>query len=277
MPQKAQRADIVSVALFRDGASACVLGDGGVHADETAHYEVITGRSRIVPDTRGLVDYKEEDGGSIHLHIDKKLPDAIGRAEPAFVETLLHEAELLGHQPPDIEGFDVACHTGGPRVLHEVASALGAADEQLASSWAVMKARGNLSGASNLAVLDHLNRATAESARPLDVYAQRALPTFDLIHRAICSLWIVLPALLTTASAAMCQVPRVGSPAHASPRSPQPPPPSVGNGCSPCRWARARASRGSFSVDPPRSRRCSRPPRGASRWARPSCRHAPAR
>ena len=178
MPQKAQRADIVSVALFRDGASACVLGDGGVHADETAHYEVITGRSRIVPDTRGLVDYQEEDGGSIHLHIDKKLPDAIGRAEPAFVETLLHEAELLGHQPPDIEGFDVACHTGGPRVLHEVASALGAADEQLASSWAVMKARGNLSGASNLAVLDHLNRATAESARPLDVYAQRALPTF---------------------------------------------------------------------------------------------------
>ena len=41
-----------------------------------------------------------------------------------------------------------------------MAAALGASDEQFASSWAVMKAHGNLSGASNFAVLDHLNRRT---------------------------------------------------------------------------------------------------------------------
>ncbi|CAE8585686.1 unnamed protein product [Polarella glacialis] len=54
--------------------------------------------------------------------------------------------------------MDIACHTGGPRVLHEVAKAADAADEQLAASWAVMKAHGNLSGASNLSVLDYQNR-----------------------------------------------------------------------------------------------------------------------
>ncbi|CAE8629530.1 unnamed protein product [Polarella glacialis] len=54
--------------------------------------------------------------------------------------------------------MDIACHTGGPRVLHEVAKAADATDEQLAASWAVMKAHGNLSGASNLSVLDYQNR-----------------------------------------------------------------------------------------------------------------------
>lgn len=49
-------------------------------------------------------------------------------------------------------------------MLHEVAAAIGASDEQLASSWSIMQAHGNLSGASNLAVLDHLNRATADDA-----------------------------------------------------------------------------------------------------------------
>ena len=58
--------------------------------------------------------------------------------------------------------MDVLCHTGGPKVLREVARGLSMeeprANEALASSWAVMREHGNLSGASNLAVLDHYNR-----------------------------------------------------------------------------------------------------------------------
>jgi len=59
--------------------------------------------------------------------------------------------------PPDITKFDIVCHTGGPSVLKEVAQAIGVTADHLASSWEVMRARGNLSGASNLAVLDQQN------------------------------------------------------------------------------------------------------------------------
>jgi hypothetical protein len=91
------------------------------------------------------------------LHLDKDLPNAVGRAEPAFVETLIDQAKALGHNVPPLKDMDIACHTGGPRVLYEVAKASGVDDAALASSWAVMRAHGNLSGASNLAVLDHHN------------------------------------------------------------------------------------------------------------------------
>ena len=78
------------------------------------------------------------------------------------MEGLLAEAEEVGYSPPEMDGFNLACHTGGPRILYEVATALGVEDQQLASSWAIMTAYGNLSGASNLTVLDHLNRSTAD-------------------------------------------------------------------------------------------------------------------
>ena len=65
--------------------------------------------------------YREQTDGSIKLHLDRGLPDAVAAAEPAFVERLLCEASAAGATPPGLDEFDVACHTGGPRVLHEVA------------------------------------------------------------------------------------------------------------------------------------------------------------
>ena len=159
LPAKATRADIVSVALFRDAASAGVVCSGDA-CSASACYEMVTGGSRIVPHSHHLVMYREQRDGSIKLHLDQGLPDAVAAAEPAFVERLLCEAAAAGAAPPELDVFDIACHTGGPRVLQEVAAALGASDEQFASSWAVMKAHGNLSGAASLAVLDHLNRRT---------------------------------------------------------------------------------------------------------------------
>lgn len=48
--------------------------------------------------------------------------------------------------------------TQGPKVLREVASALGIEEEQIAASWHVMRRCGNMSGSSNLVVLDHVVR-----------------------------------------------------------------------------------------------------------------------
>jgi len=158
LPPKASKVDIVSAALFRDASSAAVVSGSGVNASERVYYEMVCGLSRIVPDTEHYVDYRECDCGSIRLHLDKELPQAVGRAEPDFAKTLISKARVLGHSCPDMTEMDIACHTGGPRVLEEVRKACGVEEEALHSSWEVMLAHGNLSGASNMAVLDHHNR-----------------------------------------------------------------------------------------------------------------------
>ena len=165
MPKNPTRADIVSVCLFRDASSSAVVGGASsLNPQEEPCYEIVTGSSRIVNDTRHLVNYVEQDDGSIHLHLDKKLPDHVGLAEPEFVGDLLKKSKTMlsksgsKHQIPSIQNFDVLCHTGGPRVLSEVGKALGVPKKNMCSSWEVMTSHGNLSGASNLAVLDHHNQ-----------------------------------------------------------------------------------------------------------------------
>lgn len=159
LPDRCKRADIVSCSLFRDGASAVVMG-GFPRKTEQPLFEVIAGKSRILPNSRHCVDYKELASGAIRLHLSKDLPLLVAAAEPAFVSDLLALAQgaIGGTKIPPLLHFDIVCHTGGPKVLRELTAALGACEEQLESSWAVMRAHGNLSGASNMAVLDHLVR-----------------------------------------------------------------------------------------------------------------------
>ncbi|CAE8585690.1 unnamed protein product [Polarella glacialis] len=165
LPDHAGRADIVAASLFRDAASAAVVSGEKLAEGESACYELICGKSRIVEDTEHLVDYRELDCGEIRLYLHKELPNAVGLAEPAFIKALIAEARASKADPPEVTEMDIACHTGGPRVLHEVAKAADATDEQLAASWAVMKAHGNLSGASNLSVLDYQNRVVENGRR----------------------------------------------------------------------------------------------------------------
>jgi alkylresorcinol/alkylpyrone synthase len=160
LPPNATRADIVSASLFRDAASAALVASSDrLYAHETPLWEIISGGSRIVEDTRSLVDYREEDDGAIRLHLSPKLPDAVAAAEPAFVASLCAKAKAeFGSAIPPVQEMAVLCHTGGPKILREVAQCLKVDESHLKSSWSVMKAHGNLSGASNLAVLDHYTR-----------------------------------------------------------------------------------------------------------------------
>lgn len=172
LPKNVTRSDIVSAALFRDAGSAVVLGGSknretqGTRSGKTTLYQVLAGKSRILPDTEWAVDYRELDCGGIKLNLSRDLPTCVAEATPAFVSSLFDMAKKTsGAKIPPISSFDVVCHTGGPKILKTIANSLGAEDEQLASSWEVMKARGNLSGASNMAVLDNLARKL-QSKRP---------------------------------------------------------------------------------------------------------------
>ncbi len=169
MPDYPSREDIVAISLFRDAASAAVVGGRGrVEEDDESNgsirqecqpcYEIIAGASRIVHGTHHLVDYFETNDGAIRLHLDKELPDHIGKAESEFVAHLVYKGRQASSEMiPSVLEMDVLCHTGGPRVLKEVASSLGVSKQNMLSSWEVMNNNGNLSGASNLCVLNHHN------------------------------------------------------------------------------------------------------------------------
>ena len=162
LPEHSTRQDIVSVALFRDAASACVVGatSATLRDGEQPRYEIITGLSRVVNDTHEAVDYYEDDDGGIRLHLSRDLPTMIGRHDVDFVQSLLKKGRAAGHNIPSLTSnhFDLLCHTGGPKILLEVQRSLNLEKRDLMWSWDVMEANGNLSGASNLAVLDWHNR-----------------------------------------------------------------------------------------------------------------------
>lgn len=63
--------------------------------------QVVAGASRIVPNTCDLVDYHEENGEGIRLHLSRNLPLAIGEAEPAFVSQMVARARAEGYSIPN--------------------------------------------------------------------------------------------------------------------------------------------------------------------------------
>jgi predicted naringenin-chalcone synthase len=141
------------------GAESAPLGP----ADRSVPlYEVLDGRSYIIPDSGHMVDYYELDDATIKLFISKDLPGAVKQALPELV------GELASSNKVDLKDCCFAIHPGGPKVIKNCAAALGVASEVMGTSWHVMKRHGNLSGSSNLVVLDHLRRLAATNAEGVE-------------------------------------------------------------------------------------------------------------
>lgn len=146
------KSNVIVSSLFRDSGAAAVVTSAAkaeMAGGKQPLYEVIEHRSMLLPDSFDLVKYAERDDAVIHLYIDKELPAAIGKVLTKEVESLLAPYNLK------VDDCSYSVHTGGPKVLNNVQDALRVAPERLASSWYCMKKYGNLSGSSNLVVLDH--------------------------------------------------------------------------------------------------------------------------
>lgn len=154
------REDIVSCALFRDAGSAVLVGSSP-RSDEIVFYEMLAGASEILPDSFDHVKYQELNDAGIQLHLSKDLPSVICKYDVEFCHSLRSEAqefidkiECSQHSTvPSVSDMDILCHTGGPKILETVAKSLGVDKSQMSASWSVLLQNGNLSGASNLAVL----------------------------------------------------------------------------------------------------------------------------
>jgi alkylresorcinol/alkylpyrone synthase len=142
------KTDIVSTAIFGDGAAACVLSSDG------AGFAIVTGRAEHTwPDTLDVMGWRME-------------PDGLGviltRALPPFVQNHIKPAmeSMLAGQGLAIEDVDrFVCHPGGMKVIEALESAFALGQGTLDHEREVLAEHGNMSSPTVLFILDRTRRA----------------------------------------------------------------------------------------------------------------------
>ncbi|WIA32605.1 hypothetical protein OEZ86_003408 [Tetradesmus obliquus] len=159
------RACIISCALFRDAASAVVIG-AGARAGEVPLAKVLRSASAFLPGTLDYVHITDGDDATISWFNSKDLPNAVSAAAPDMVAHV-----LKGVKGASISHTAFAMHPGGPKILQLTAKALGLTDDAFATSWEFLQQHGNTSGSSNLALLHRelMREGSAASPRTRDI------------------------------------------------------------------------------------------------------------
>ena len=154
--QEIDKSNVIVAALFRDACGAAVFSQ----VPTKHHMTVADHRSFIIENTLNLGRLREFNDCSIHLYLDKQLPYAVFDNIPKIVNEMLDQHQI------NIQECQFAVHTGGPKIIRGVQNCLNLQAEQLCGSWFVMFNYGNLSGSSNLVVVEHLYRWKYSSAKP---------------------------------------------------------------------------------------------------------------
>jgi alkylresorcinol/alkylpyrone synthase len=140
-------ANVISTALFGDGAAAVVLaGAERRGAGAAAGPRVVGSRSLFFQDTEEVMGWRIDDGG-FNVVLTAGIPRLIHAYLRDAVDSFLSEHGL--------SRCDVAhwmAHTGGPKVLRAIEDALEIGRGGLVRSWRSLAAIGNLSSASVLFV-----------------------------------------------------------------------------------------------------------------------------
>ncbi|HIV76075.1 MAG TPA: type III polyketide synthase [Candidatus Sphingomonas excrementigallinarum] len=143
----ADKADLISTALFGDGAAACLLRTGA-----TGFANIVGSAEKTWNDTLDIMGWRTEQTG---------LAVVLNRAIPTFVEREMRQAvtEMLGAQGLALSDVDrFICHPGGARVLDALESALGLEHGAMMQERAVLHDHGNMSAPTVLFVLDRYRR-----------------------------------------------------------------------------------------------------------------------
>lgn len=147
--QPVDKSNVIVSAMFRDSGGAAILSQ---KRRTTKELQIMGHRSMLIPDSFDQVLLQEFNHGAIHLFLDKMLPDSIFTHVPSLVTTFLAEHSI------NVSQCLFALHTGGPKIIDGIQKCLNLDPEQLFGTWFVMKKYGNLSGSSNLVVLEHIMR-----------------------------------------------------------------------------------------------------------------------
>ena len=144
---KPDKADIVSTALFGDGAAACILRDG-----KDGFVQITGSAEKTWNDTLDIMGWRAEPTG---------LGVVLNRAIPVFARREMRQAmtEMLAPQGLKIEDVDrFICHPGGAKVVDAIEGALSLGQGALMDEREVLRDHGNMSAPTVLFVLDRYRK-----------------------------------------------------------------------------------------------------------------------
>jgi alkylresorcinol/alkylpyrone synthase len=155
-----QRADVslanlVSTALFGDGAAAALLEGGGCQRDDVRGIHILETLAHIFPASTYALGFDLLDDG-FHSVLSKDVPLLLKTEIARLVRTL---AERRGLSRDDLSCF--VLHPGGRKILAFAEEELGLRRDDTQPSWDTLRDFGNQSSASVLFVL-HAWRTTRQ-------------------------------------------------------------------------------------------------------------------
>jgi alkylresorcinol/alkylpyrone synthase len=136
------QANLISCALFGDGAAAAVITNPGTDGPA-----IINSQSYLFPDSLDAMGFELKDSG-FHIVLSKEVPQIIREKIGALVDCLLRRYALTRK---DVQAY--VLHPGGQKLLSYMQEELGLCSCQVQPSWDVLRDYGNLSSASVLFVL----------------------------------------------------------------------------------------------------------------------------
>jgi predicted naringenin-chalcone synthase len=152
---------IVSSSLFSDGAAMALVGDETLKKEDRALKE----HSVRIIDSATYCDYKTLDHMSFtmtnegfRMYLSSYVPDLLAAQIEPFIDGLLAKNNL---KRADVRLWGI--HPGSAKIIDHVQARLGLTDGQVESSHAVLYEYGNMSSATILFVLDHIQRCEKPS------------------------------------------------------------------------------------------------------------------
>jgi alkylresorcinol/alkylpyrone synthase len=147
-----QRADVspanlVSTALFGDGAAAAVLDGGAANGTTGRRVRILETLAHIFPESTWALGFDLEDDG-FHSVLSKEVPALLKSEIGRLVRTL---ADRRGLSRDQLSCF--VLHPGGRKILAFAEEELGLVRDDTQPSWDVLRDFGNQSSASVLFVL----------------------------------------------------------------------------------------------------------------------------
>lgn len=144
--------NLVSTAIFADGAAAVILGptsDVRPEIQDTQMYHF--------PESTHLMGYRLQNTG-LKIVLDRDVPDAIqGHFDKIFFPFL----ERNGLKPEDIHNY--MFHPGGKKIIARVEDFIGRYGKDISESRAVLRECGNLSSATILHILERVMKRPHET------------------------------------------------------------------------------------------------------------------
>ena len=135
-------ANVVSTALFGDGAACAILGPSN-----TLGPAIVRSAMYHFPDTTHLLGYNLTSTG-FSMVLDEALPETIRQHFDQMIAELLDPEGLT---LKDIDHFII--HPGGKKILHNIGLVLAAHGKSVDTSKSVLRDCGNLSSATVLFIL----------------------------------------------------------------------------------------------------------------------------